>query len=1162
MSQKTKVNVQLARLQNQFRGLVATLRDSHFSAGRGTPAVQKYSTGLKDIFLAARLALPAIHYDEFISWVDKQEVTVLLDVANAQKSYEQLSGIGSSKSAELETELLWMSSLLQRKAQDLSYFRTMVEMIERHVMSDEVSTGLEILSQIEELYGVSLWSVQLKIALTQEVAGLEAQKKLVAEIQGVYDRGLLGFIAYYCGVRNESRTTAESFSRNTDQRIENNRYFSKEVRHYLRRVLLGEIPVSPNGIADVLRVSQSHHFIDQYEEFIVAAQTIACSPELGEYRPTILWCLEKLNAIDDFRLTKLKFALCGETIIKSGKPRPNGMLEQLLEDNPRQALRNFVATKTRNNSPDIWEYIYAGWIVADAKFKTLKEKRIHRRCIRYIAAMFTTTDLFDPHDALIKLSRNFSQLPLFASLRNYSDLINSRHLLTDVDHTALGLNSTYYGLEDASNLDELNLLLTTHPNRYVGRPPSTFWLLFHGGQHSNRTQRPVFHIAHATGASVRGGRSEVENSLGYLEPRHLSGATKGFYDLVALQNSVETFEKARTVERIATVCSQAVFSPLWHRIETVTTGFTWAEFSLCPEPILRAVALHMIWSQNQNPKTASMLRFAVSSYLKSSNSGKPSELNLSDIQTQPEAVIYFLQYVCVPNVLDVSRVVRGSREVLEERAAICRLLAEIDLEHARIHALEAEDIQQQLTFADGQLIVDSSRIYVETPQLRQWARKNLAEEYSRYRDLAEVEIDNFRPFDELMAEITKNPSLGLAQFVPESEADVLLFKILARIKDEFLMNSSFGLDFFLSKRIRHQSFIGSIRGPLEFAELITNRSDLQSRYRPNYSWANRLAVSSATARPDLLDAFEVLAEKFDSALLDAKDRYFQIRSKETPNGLIFLGLTTNIVELVKSMVPLDSSFDEFLDTVEALLWVGLEPALAVTRSFITDELKETLTGAIDELRTTVRDVVGNTNEFLSFDAEVGKRSNEVQIKLDESAGWFKRTNLDFAEKVFELDEAINMAQKFALSCLQGFEPVLEVPSVQSDTKIQAPSLVLLHDLILIALQNAKDHSGEKNPRISTSAIADSVQGILQIRVESDVRSSLKASAQKGANEKAKLIAEGKSVFRARKEGGSGFFKLAAVANQSRKGKLNFGLADSGRFFLEVQYSLVITKRGA
>jgi len=306
-----------------------------------------------------------------------------------------------------------------------------------------------------------------------------------------------------------------------------------------------------------------------------------------------------------------------------------------------------------------------------------------------------------------------------------------------------------------------------------------------------------------------------------------------------------------------------------------------------------------------------------------------------------------------------------------------------------------------------------------------------------------------------------------------------------------------------------------------------------------------------------LAAFEEFSEEFDRDLVGAKDSSFQLLGKDKPKGLIFLPLSSNIIELSKSLAPIDSSFDEFLDTAIALLWIGLEPALGLTRKFIKDDLKDGLIGEINSLRAKVKDAIGNTSEFLEFDATIGKRSSEVQVKLDECAGWFARTNLDFTEKAFSLNDAIEMAQTFALSCLPGFDPDIDPTVVHTETQVLAHSLVHIHDQILIALQNAKEHSGLKNPRVKTEAQFDAEASVLRIRIESEIKASALEGAREGAAEKRKLIAEGKSNLRTRMEGGSGFFKLSAVADQSSKGRLDFGVTAGGTFFLEVQYSLIM-----
>ena len=1146
---------EFTKLQNQFRGIISTLRSSQFQSVKSdTPVAQRFQASVTDLFLAARIGLKPDQYSNFLSWVDQQKTLLLGDFLGTSKAYEYLSGVGSSKSADLKIELLWMTALLQRNVTELTRFRKMVSEMQHLVLSDDFAAAILVLDQVDQIWGVSLWSVQARIAFTNELGGLEAQKRVVANFQSIFERGLLGFVAYHCGVRNESRTTAERFASATAARVDNHPYFSREVKIYLKRVLIGETPKTPQSAASTLRVSQSHHFIDQYEELISLAQCFTQDQNLNEFKPDIVAALHSLSAVDDFRIKKLLQRFDPNNVSIVLPSRTECLLTHILTGDSRRAMRLFAARQSEQTTDDVWDFIYLGWVAADGVFKDSKEKRIRRRIVRFISAMFTNTELFDPHDALVKLSRNLGQLPIFASLWTYSNLINSDQFMADIDHSIVGLNSKNHGPEDAPDLTTLEQFLNVDQEI---SSVSKLWLAYHGGCDALNGEPIQICLARALGASARGELQEGEAFENLEDRSQFEGTLLGFRDIAKLDNSVRTYRKSEIITTIAEACSHSTHSPVKHKITRATDGFVWRDFAECEDAVLRSVALHLKWSQCPDSPTASMLRFSLSSYLKSISVDRPSDIEFDKNITESDAVNYFLRHVCVSDTLDAVKSLRGSRQVLEERANICRVLQVRDATHKYLYEEEAADVQQQLSFADGLLIVDSSRIYVETPLFRRWAQKQVAEDHARFRDLAKVEIDNFRPFDELISEISNNSTRGHTPFIPENEADVLLYRILVRLKDEFLTNSTFGLDFFLSKRIRHQSFIGSIRGPLEFADLITNRVDQNSPYKPNYHWVNKLAVSNPSARTDLLAAFETFAEKFDTALLEAKDRFFQLRTKETPNGLIFLGLTTNIVELVKSMVPLDSSFDSFLDTVEALLWIGLEPALTLSRSFITDELKGTLTSAADELRASVRLAIGNSGEFLVFDAEIGKRSREVQNKLDESAGWFTRTNLDFAEKSFELDEAIDMAQKFALACLPGFEPVLVPSNVTADTRIRAPSLVHLHDQLLIALQNAKEHSGLKNPRITTSAVADSDEGLLQIRVESEVKASALDAARSGASEKRKLIAEGKSVFRSRKEGGSGFFKLAAVTSQSSKGSLQFGVTELGNFFLDVQYSLVM-----
>lgn len=1154
------VQNQLNDLRNQFRGIVSSIRSSGFQKNEaGEELARRYWSALKPLLLRARLMLQQDQYKEFVEWISNQEASVLPDVGKATKGYEQLSGVANSKPASLEIEILWSIALLARHKRELAEFRRVAELVTQCVLRNEFVAAIQYIDELDQSFGVSLWSVQLRIALTNEAYGLEAQKKVVEEARAVFDRGLLGYIAYFCGVRNESRTTAERFSVNTEARIAKHRYFSKEVKTYLRFILVGESPASARGLSDLIRVSQSHHFFDHYESCVSVLQNLCM--ETTAPRQLIQRFVGEFEDIDDFRISKLAFSIAPDQTKFYENISENQILNAILNSENLHALRSVARSIKIHSTPNPWDYIYAGWITSEGVLKEPKETRVSRRCVRFVAATFTSTKLFDPHDAIVKLSRNFCQLPFFQALWSYSRLVNKPTLVEPGEHRRIGLNSPGFGFED------LRREMLLHHTTITGTPnirsytTSNFWRAYAGSLSHRDDANAIVTLACVLGNSLR----ETNTSLAVQDELSVAqfgkGAARHFLELSRLACAVGDHNRQVVIDLLASSCSFAMFSPFRHKAAYLLGNYEWVDFQHSSDPVLRSVAVHLAWEAKHDSRLRSVLRFSVKQFFKGQSHSLPSMLDWSNMDLPRHVIVYFLHEVCSFDVLDILKELRGSRQVLAERVDIYSRLQEIDPDNRSTYANELAEVQEEISFSDGQLIVDSSRIYVETPQLRQWASANLSEDYSRYLDLAELDIEHTRPFDELLGEIRKRQRDNTVPFSAESEADILLFSILLRLRDEFLTNSAFGLDFFLSKRIRHQSFVGSIRAPLELEGLITNRSSEGAEYKPNYEWVNKLAVNGSAPRGALLSAFEEFSAAFDQELIDAKSRRLQIQGKDNPNGLIFLPLTANVVELTKALTPIDRSFDGFLDTAVALMWMGLEPALAITRGFIREELKTRLIGSIDDLRTKVRDTLGNSTEFLEFDANIGRRSNEVQVRLDECADWFSHTNLDYAEKTFALDEAVGMAQTFALDCLPGFDPIIEQAHIDHGTSILAPSLVHLHDLILIALQNAKDHSGLKSPQTVISAHVDADRGVLVVRVESEIKSTAIKAAKEGAYERKRLISDGVSKFQTRKEGGSGFFKLAAVAAQTSKGMLDFGVTAEDLFFLEMQYSLILEASG-
>ncbi len=108
-------------------------------------------------------------------------------------------------------------------------------------------------------------------------------------------------------------------------------------------------------------------------------------------------------------------------------------------------------------------------------------------------------------------------------------------------------------------------------------------------------------------------------------------------------------------------------------------SYVWADFKSVDIPLAVPIALHLLWSQTHLDVTASLLRFATSTFLKSSGVDRPSKLFDRADEYHHDQLVYFLRKVCVPNILDVSRVLKSSKEVIEERLAICAALRDCSI---------------------------------------------------------------------------------------------------------------------------------------------------------------------------------------------------------------------------------------------------------------------------------------------------------------------------------------------------------------------------------------------------------------------------------------------------------------------------------------------------
>src|SRR5262249_49926370 len=156
------------------------------------------------------------------------------------------------------------------------------------------------------------------------------------------------------------------------------------------------------------------------------------------------------------------------------------------------------------------------------------------------------------------------------------------------------------------------------------------------------------------------------------------------------------------------------------------------------------------------------------------------------------------------------------------------------------------------------------------------------------------------------------------------------------------------------------------------------------------------------------------------------------------------------------------------------------------RHTISVDVKTKVVETLDELRATVRRMAGSHPAFLELDLEIGCRSTEVQRALDDAAGWFTHIDLEGQRKFFTLTQVVRVATDSALKCQRAFDPVID-SVVEGDAQLTTNGLVFIHDVIFVALDNVRAHSGLRRPNVSIRVTADTNSGLVTIEVTSDTR---------------------------------------------------------------------------
>jgi hypothetical protein len=205
------------------------------------------------------------------------------------------------------------------------------------------------------------------------------------------------------------------------------------------------------------------------------------------------------------------------------------------------------------------------------------------------------------------------------------------------------------------------------------------------------------------------------------------------------------------------------------------------------EALSLPIALHLCWRATDSDLAATNLRYAYEEFHDSRQLVSPVELASRQAHFDHDELVYFLREVCVPVVMDMSPRIKTSKDVEQLRSQVCAVLRQIDPVNESVYESEIVSIVHSHSLAEGQNVVDSSRVHVDTSAIRAWAARTIASDLQRYAALVEAGIGVAEGLESILRAI-QSPTHALSYLeVPDSEADTLLIELMIALRRQFLL---------------------------------------------------------------------------------------------------------------------------------------------------------------------------------------------------------------------------------------------------------------------------------------------------------------------------------------------------------------------------------------
>lgn len=496
----------------------------------------------------------------------------------------------------------------------------------------------------------------------------------------------------------------------------------------------------------------------------------------------------------------------------------------------------------------------------------------------------------------------------------------------------------------------------------------------------------------------------------------------------------------------------------------------------------------------------------------------PSKLPPPDSrQVSERQFVFFLRHVCIPDIMDSDCSYASLGDVLRERTEILQRLQLIDPANTPEYAGEISSIQRELAVKAASKLANECKIAVDIDSLVKILPEALNGLFERLRTFSEM------PIEQPNSEWSRWGDLGLSMQLDDGFQDFA--RAIEEVKSRFLFHDEYGLDSYLSVRIRHQTMRGALRSVFERHGLVTERS--LGVYQRNCFFADASNELSDSEELDIQTWLSEFSTEVDQIIEIISSLWMRIRG--TVDGSLgkfdFTLDTAELRSFYDDMLPALQNMDfiDFIDAIFNLFLDRLERALDSIRELFEGEVFRLFEPSINELERRI----GLLSHPISplRNALIQLRT-DLQNEILAISEWFKfATAPQFAD--FEIGTLLSASIENINKCFPSSAFNCEAV-VETQVMLPARCFAPLWDALFLVFENAVRHAPENCSKLQL--VVTQRDGLFIFKSSNPI-SGLQTASNLSARIDLWLHQDSGSV---RAEGGSGLLKLRKLVTKDLK----------------------------